>query len=96
MGEACDLCACSCWNDRNDAYSFVGNCNFFSREGFSGERFTSKELFDTGYKMSVSFQTPMLNVNYTFINVHGYVNFPHLDIFLRTVRRPLTRTVRTT
>ena len=31
---------------------------------FSDERFTEKQLFDTGYKMAISVQRPMLKENY--------------------------------
>ena len=37
---------------------------FFSKEVFSGERFRTKGLFYTSYKMTISVQNHMFKVNY--------------------------------
>ena len=41
--------------------------NFFAWGTFSGERFTGKLFFDTGYKMAILVQNPALKVNNTYL-----------------------------
>ena len=43
--------------------SIMKMTNFFCLGLFSGERFTGKQLFDTGYKMVISVQNAILKVN---------------------------------
>ena len=49
-------------NDKNDIRR--GKVKSFGEKAFSGERFRIKGLFYTSYKMAISVQNPMLEVNY--------------------------------